>query len=77
MLAVMGDPYTTFIEPALHEIESDQLTGSFGGIGCRLERDLEMNWLLYPLPDSPALAGRNHGWGYSGRGGCAAGHLRY
>lgn len=56
MLAVLDDPYTYFVEPAAHEVESDQLTGSYGGIGCRLERDTEMNWRLYPLSDSPALA---------------------
>jgi carboxyl-terminal processing protease len=56
MLTMLNDPYTYFIEPAAHEVESDQLAGSFGGIGCRLERDADLNWRLYPLPDSPALA---------------------
>jgi len=56
MLTTLDDPYTYFIEPAAHEVESDQLAGSFGGIGCRLERDTDLNWRLYPLPDSPALA---------------------
>jgi len=56
MLGTLDDPYTYFVEPAAHEVESDQLAGSFGGIGCRLERDTELNWRLYPLPDSPAQA---------------------
>lgn len=56
MLTTLNDPYTYFVEPAAHEVETDQLTGSFGGIGCRLERDTDLNWRLYPLPDSPALA---------------------
>lgn len=56
MLQSLDDPYTYFVEPAEHEVESDQLTGNFGGVGVRLERDTESNWRLYPLPDSPALA---------------------
>ena len=56
MLAVMNDPYTSFVEPAVHEIRTDELTGRFGGVGVRLERDTLANWRLYPLPDSPALA---------------------
>lgn len=56
MLEAVGDPYTYFVEPAVHEIQSDQLTGSFGGVGVRLERDTDSNWRLYPLPDSPAMA---------------------
>ena len=56
MLAELGDPYTGFVEPATHEILTDELTGQFGGIGVRLERDTQAQWRLYPLPDSPALA---------------------
>jgi len=56
MLAALEDPYTYFVEPAAHEVQSDQFAGSFGGIGARLARDTEMNWRLYPLPDSSALA---------------------
>jgi carboxyl-terminal processing protease len=55
MLAELGDPYTGFVEPATHEILTDELTGRFGGIGVRLERDTQAQWRLYPLPESPAL----------------------
>ncbi|HEY9121575.1 MAG TPA: S41 family peptidase [Brevefilum sp.] len=55
MLESLNDPYTFFVEPAAHEIQTDELTGSFGGIGVRLERDTDLNWRLYPFPDSPAL----------------------
>lgn len=55
MLETLNDPYTFFVEPAAHEIQTDELSGSFGGIGVRLERDTKMNWRLYPFPDSPAL----------------------
>ena len=55
LLETLNDPYTYFVEPAAHEVQTDQLTGSFGGIGVRLERDIEMNWRLFPFPDSPAV----------------------
>ena len=54
MLNTLKDPYTFFNEPASTEVQSDELTGSFGGIGARVERDLDANWRLYPLPESPA-----------------------
>jgi carboxyl-terminal processing protease len=56
MLTSFGDPYTVFVPPAAHEVETNSLAGSFGGVGMRLERDSESNWRVYPLPDSPALA---------------------
>ncbi|MBW6467015.1 MAG: PDZ domain-containing protein [Brevefilum sp.] len=55
MLAELEDPYSGFVEPATHEIMTDELAGRFGGIGVRLERDTQAQWRLYPLPDSPAL----------------------
>ncbi len=54
MLSAMDDPFTFFVEPAAHEIQSDDLAGSFGGIGVRIERDTDGEWRIYPLPDSPA-----------------------
>ncbi len=54
MLGTLNDPYTNFVEPAAHEVQSNDLAGNFGGIGARLERDTQMNWRLYPLPDSPS-----------------------
>ena len=48
------DPYTTFIEPVQHELESNTLEGSFGGIGVQLGRDKDGNVVLYPIPDGPA-----------------------
>jgi carboxyl-terminal processing protease len=56
LLNVYDDPYTIFVEPAEHELESDNLKGSFGGIGVRLDRDAAGNLLLYPFPESPAAA---------------------
>lgn len=48
------DPYTIFVEPQQHELQSDQLKGKYGGIGCTLDIDSENHYILYPYPDSPA-----------------------
>jgi carboxyl-terminal processing protease len=54
MVQAYNDPYTLFIEPVQHELESDTLAGKFGGIGVRLGNDADGNIVLYPLPDGPA-----------------------
>ncbi|MBT3392350.1 MAG: S41 family peptidase [Chloroflexi bacterium] len=54
MLAVYDDPYTRFVEPARTELDSDNLEGSYGGIGATLERGPEDEIFVYPFPDSPA-----------------------
>jgi carboxyl-terminal processing protease len=56
MLNSLNDPYTYFNEPDVAEVQSNDLTGSYGGIGVRLERDMNSDWRIYPLPDSPALS---------------------
>ncbi|MEA3326404.1 MAG: S41 family peptidase [Chloroflexota bacterium] len=55
LLGTLNDPYTIFVEPAANEIQSNELSGSFGGVGVRLEQDTQMSWRLYPLPESPAI----------------------
>ncbi|MBN1666356.1 MAG: S41 family peptidase [Anaerolineales bacterium] len=54
MVSAYGDPYTRFVEPPQHEIESNNLAGSYGGIGASLRLDEENYVTLYPFPDSPA-----------------------
>jgi carboxyl-terminal processing protease len=54
MLAAYGDPYTSFAEPAQHELETNSLQGTFGGIGVTLGIDPLGFYVLYPYPDSPA-----------------------
>lgn len=54
MLQAYDDPYTMFVEPAQHELESNTLEGKFGGIGVRLGRDEQGSVVLYPLPNTPA-----------------------
>jgi len=62
MVAAFGDPYTVFVDPPQHELQSDDLQGSFGGIGAQIRRDDENNYLLYPIPDGPAdMAGIEDG----------------
>jgi carboxyl-terminal processing protease len=55
MIDTFEDPYTRFVEPVQHELESDQLSGGYGGIGASLEFDPDKNLILHPFPDSPAI----------------------
>jgi carboxyl-terminal processing protease len=54
MLQAYNEPYTVFVEPPQHELQSQQLEGKYGGIGVRLERDKQNNVYLYPVANSPA-----------------------
>lgn len=54
MLQAYDDPYTTFVEPVQHELESDNLQGSYGGIGIYLSRSQSGEIILTPYPGSPA-----------------------
>jgi carboxyl-terminal processing protease len=56
LVGSLNDPYTIFVEPAAHELESDELRGEFGGIGVRLDKNLDGDTLVYPIPESPAAA---------------------
>lgn len=55
LLQAVNDPYTVFVEPPQHELQTNQLQGKFGGIGVRIERDAEQYVYLYPFPGSPAF----------------------
>jgi carboxyl-terminal processing protease len=54
MLDAYNDPYTIFVEPVQHELESNALQGSFGGIGVSLGHDSQGYYVLFPFADSPA-----------------------
>jgi carboxyl-terminal processing protease len=54
MLDSLNDPYTVLIEPPAAKLETDELRGTFGGIGADLRRDANANTLLSPYPDGPA-----------------------
>ena len=58
MVEAYGDPFTSFVEPVQAELDSNDLHGSFGGIGVRTVRENDGSVLLYPFPEGPAaLAG--------------------
>ena len=54
MIEAYGDPYTSFAPPDQHELETQNLQGSYGGIGASIEKDAEGYYQLFPFPDSPA-----------------------
>lgn len=54
MLEAYDEPYTTFLEPPQKELETYQLSGSYGGIGADVEQDADGNWILYPFMGGPA-----------------------
>lgn len=56
LVKAYDDPYTVFVEPVQHEIDSNQLEGKFGGVGAEIQRDLDGRYRLYPYPDSPAAS---------------------
>lgn len=47
------DPYTVFLEPPQHEVQTNQLEGRYGGIGAKIEQGAS-GYLLYPFPNGPA-----------------------
>jgi carboxyl-terminal processing protease len=53
-LALLDDPYTTFIEPQQRDREQEELRGSFGGIGAVVERTSDGRIVLTPLEGRPA-----------------------
>lgn len=54
MLQTYADPYTIFVEPLQHELNTQNLQGKFGGIGVTLGQDEEGHILLFPFLDGPA-----------------------
>lgn len=52
----LGDPYTVFVEPPQTELESQALSGEYGGIGVEISRNARDEIALTPFPDSPAAA---------------------
>ncbi len=55
MVQAYNEPYTVFVEPPQHELETDILEGRYGGIGATLGRDDDNYIVLYPFADSPAF----------------------
>src|SRR3972149_4668541 len=62
MLGALNDPYTVYVEPAGHELETNTLAGEYGGIGAQLFRDTEGAVRIDPTPGGPAeVAGVKEG----------------
>lgn len=56
-LGTLNDPYTVFVEPAVREIERENLQGRFGGIGAYIRLDEATGIVsLEPIPGNPAEA---------------------
>ncbi|MCA9901762.1 MAG: S41 family peptidase [Ardenticatenaceae bacterium] len=54
-VALLGDPYTFFVEPIDREIERQSLQGTFGGVGATVSRPEEGGPVfLEPIPGNPA-----------------------
>lgn len=54
LVSATGDPYTVFIEPQSHELESQSLQGEYGGVGMGLSKKETGEIILSPYRDSPA-----------------------
>jgi len=54
MVDRLDDPYTNYVEPAAHEIQTDDLSGEYGGIGAYLSRGEDKGIHLVPFEDGPA-----------------------
>ncbi|MBI3764114.1 MAG: S41 family peptidase [Chloroflexi bacterium] len=54
MVAALKDPYTIFVEPPAHELETNNLLGTFGGIGAELRYNEGGQVILAPFPNLPA-----------------------
>lgn len=54
MVGKLGDPYTIYLEPAEHELQTDDLTGEYAGIGAYLSQGEDRRIHLIPFEDGPA-----------------------
>lgn len=55
LLQSSEDPYASLQEPVQHELESNNLQGSFGGIGVEFTHSIDGRILIYPIVDGPAF----------------------
>ncbi|MDZ4671267.1 MAG: S41 family peptidase [Phototrophicales bacterium] len=56
MLSSLGDRNTFFIDPPVAQSETQVLAGTYGGVGVLLRRNEAGDFVIYPFPDSSALA---------------------
>jgi carboxyl-terminal processing protease len=55
LIQSLQDPYTILVDPAERELETDTLSGEYGGIGADIVRDAAAVVRLVPFPDGPAI----------------------
>jgi carboxyl-terminal processing protease len=53
-VGTLGDPFSVYVEPAQHELQSDDLAGEYGGIGALLTIDDAGRVILTPFETGPA-----------------------
>ena len=56
MMGVLPDPYSRYVEPASHEIQTDDLAGEYAGIGAEISRGEQGKLYLVPIEGGPAEA---------------------
>lgn len=56
MMGVLPDPYSRYVEPDAHEVQSDDLAGEFAGIGAEISKDEQGKFYLVPIAGGPADA---------------------
>jgi len=54
MVASLGDPYTVFMDPKVAKDFSDDLAGTFEGIGAEIGIKNDILTIIAPLPEMPA-----------------------
>lgn len=54
MISALDDPYTIFFDPKVNEDFTQELNGSFSGIGAEIGRKNNALLIIAPLADSPA-----------------------
>ena len=57
LVTAVGDPYTVFVEPQHHELETQSLSGEYGGVGMTIAAQPDGTYVLSPYRDSPAAQG--------------------
>jgi carboxyl-terminal processing protease len=57
MMEVLPDPYSRYVEPATHEIQTDDLAGEYAGIGAEISKGEHGKFYLVPIEGGPAEAG--------------------
>ena len=51
----LGDPYSVYMSPKMYKDLTEQVQGSFGGVGIEVEKDKEHLYVLKPINGTPAF----------------------